>query len=210
MRWFARVLAIWFAYGSLVGCDANYVDGTQIFDDFVQFEVALNMYKRDHGMYPSTQSGLAALESNFSSTKAIALKGYVKTLWPDPWENEYQYRSPGNHNLDGYDIWTHGANGASGGNGIDRDCGNWPDSQSKCAEIYGAYSAKMDFVQEITAYLWFAAVSLAPGLPLYCVGIYLRKLSGKPLYVGYHLFAYAYVSLLISSTIVFFMVARAL
>ena len=120
-------LLTWFAYASLIGCDAGNGNEAQIFDDFRQFDIALTIYKRDHGKFPSTQDGLVALEPNLSSDKAIGKKGYVNALWPDPWRQEYQYRSPGAYNRDSYDIWTLGADGVSGGEGVAQDCGNWPD-----------------------------------------------------------------------------------
>ena len=40
----------------------------------------------------------------------------------DPWGNAYVYRCPGQHNTDGYDLYSLGADGQDGG-GDDSD--NW-------------------------------------------------------------------------------------
>jgi general secretion pathway protein G len=42
----------------------------------------------------------------------------------DPWGNDYQYTSPGTHTKD-YDLYTLGADGQPGGEGVDADIGNW-------------------------------------------------------------------------------------
>lgn len=41
----------------------------------------------------------------------------------DPWGNAFQYRKPGQHGR--YDILSLGADGKTGGNGVDADIGNW-------------------------------------------------------------------------------------
>lgn len=41
----------------------------------------------------------------------------------DPWENTYQYRYPGEHRS--FDIWSHGADKAPGGEGANADIKNW-------------------------------------------------------------------------------------
>jgi len=41
----------------------------------------------------------------------------------DPWQNEYVYRSPGEHG--DYDIISYGADGRPGGEGEDADIVNW-------------------------------------------------------------------------------------
>ena len=40
----------------------------------------------------------------------------------DPWDNPYQYMSPGIHNPDGFDVWSFGPDGI---NGTQDDIGNW-------------------------------------------------------------------------------------
>ena len=52
----------------------------------------------------------------------------VKKL-TDPWGNPYQYSQPGTNNPSGFDLWSHGADGAAGGEGYNGDIGNWEKEQ---------------------------------------------------------------------------------
>ena len=93
--------------------------GIQIKD----LEQALEMYKLDVGRYPSTQEGLAALVNkpgNITGWNGPYLKSDVPM---DPWNRAYNYKYPG-ENAE-VDIFTYGANGTPGGEGEDRDVGNW-------------------------------------------------------------------------------------
>ncbi len=91
-------------------------------------ESGLKMYKLDNGNYPSTEQGLQAL-INKPTTGLIPKKyregGYLesKSLPKDPWGNDYLYISPGNHGE--YDLYSHGADGVSGGEGKDADIESW-------------------------------------------------------------------------------------
>ena len=96
--------------------------------DIKAIGAALDMYKLDNFAYPSTQQGLEALVSRPSGNppaKNWSKDGYLKKLPIDPWGNTYQYLSPGQQNPQSFDIWTLGADGAPGGEGGDRDVGNW-------------------------------------------------------------------------------------
>ena len=48
----------------------------------------------------------------------------------DPWGEDYQYRSPGQFNPDSFDLWSNGADRKPGGDGTDRDIGNWTEETS--------------------------------------------------------------------------------
>ena len=43
----------------------------------------------------------------------------------DPWENDFNYQSPGQHNPHTFDVWSNGSDGAPGGNGLAAEIGNW-------------------------------------------------------------------------------------
>jgi len=89
-------------------------------------EQALDMYKLDNFIYPSTDQGLEALVSKPQSApepKRYNSNGYIKRLPKDPWGNPYQYLQPGQQKP--VDIWSLGADGELGGEGLAADIGNW-------------------------------------------------------------------------------------
>lgn len=95
-----------------------------------QLESALTFYQMDNGRFPTTDQGLQALvekPSGAPEPRNYRPGGYLSvTVVPkDPWGADYQYLSPGQHNPQSFDIWTLGADGAPGGEGADRDVGNW-------------------------------------------------------------------------------------
>jgi len=56
---------------------------------------ALNIYKLDNYVYPTTNDGLEALVSKPSDAKNWKNGGYLSKLPSDPWGNPYLYISPG-------------------------------------------------------------------------------------------------------------------
>lgn len=87
---------------------------------------ALNMYRLDNYHYPSTEQGLEALVSRPAGQPAAPnwkSGGYVETLPTDAWGNDYLYLNPGVHGE--IDVYSLGADGAPGGEGINADIGNW-------------------------------------------------------------------------------------
>ncbi len=99
---------------------------TKAKQDIRAIQSALDLYKLDNYSYPSTDQGLEALVTKPSGTpEARKWKqgGYLDRLPKDPWGNEYQYLSPGSHG--NVDIFTLGADGRPGGEGVNADIGNW-------------------------------------------------------------------------------------
>ena len=93
-----------------------------------QLEAALTFYQMDNGRFPTTEQGLSALIQQPTiapEPRHYNASGYMKKLPNDGWDNPYQYEMPGTNNLDGFDIWSLGADGQPGGSGIDADLGNW-------------------------------------------------------------------------------------
>jgi general secretion pathway protein G len=87
---------------------------------------ALNLYRLDNAVYPSTQQGLKALveaPSGQPQPRNWKAGGYIAQLPLDPWGREYQYLNPGIHG--DIDVWSLGANGLPGGEGINAEIGNW-------------------------------------------------------------------------------------
>ncbi|MBV1911939.1 MAG: type II secretion system major pseudopilin GspG [Kangiellaceae bacterium] len=93
--------------------------------DIKALESALIQYSSDNFMYPTTEQGLQALETKPTSRpepSQYARNGYIN-LVVDPWGNEYQYSYPGEFGE--YDIYSLGADGEEGGEGMAVDIGNW-------------------------------------------------------------------------------------
>jgi general secretion pathway protein G len=87
---------------------------------------ALKLYRLDNLRYPATDQGLAALVSA-PTIPPLPTNwkpgGYLERLPKDPWGNPYQYLNPG---LRGeIDVLSFGADGVSGGDGVDADIGSW-------------------------------------------------------------------------------------
>lgn len=94
--------------------------------DIQSLETALTMYRLDNSKYPTTEQGLPALvtQPTDPSIKHWRPGGYLQHVSKDPWGNDYQYVNPGTHGRE-YDLFSFGADGAPGGDGIDADIGNW-------------------------------------------------------------------------------------
>ncbi len=65
--------------------------------DIRALEAALNLYKLDNFVYPTTDQGLEALVTKPSSPEPANWKagGYVDRLPKDPWNQDYLFLSPG-------------------------------------------------------------------------------------------------------------------
>lgn len=89
-------------------------------------ESALQLYKLDNGVYPSTDQGLKALVEKPTSGPAPTnwkTGGYLAKLPADPWGHTYAYAHPGTQGE--FDLISFGADGAPGGDGKNADVTNW-------------------------------------------------------------------------------------
>ena len=89
-------------------------------------EGALQLYKLDNGVYPSTEQGLKALVEKPSVgviPKKWKLGGYLPKLPEDSWQNPYKYLSPSQKG--DYEIISLATDGEVGGEGINADITNW-------------------------------------------------------------------------------------
>ena len=84
---------------------------------------ALDSYRLDVGSYPTTEQGLQALRKQPSGVDTWNGPYLPKKIPQDPWGNEYHYKQPGEHGA--YDLYSFGADGASGGEGEDADITSW-------------------------------------------------------------------------------------
>ena len=83
--------------------------------DISKISQSIENYKEEFGVYPSTEQGLNVLIE----------KEIVSEINVDLWGEPYRYVYPGKHNLDGYDLWSVGADLKDGGSGTAQDIGNW-------------------------------------------------------------------------------------
>ncbi|AJE22999.1 general secretion pathway protein G [Azotobacter chroococcum NCIMB 8003] len=93
--------------------------------DVALLEQALDMYKLDNFQYPTTNQGLEALVTKPEidpQPKRYNSNGYIKRLPQDPWGNPYQYLQPGTKKA--FDVYSLGADGEMGGEGLAADIGN--------------------------------------------------------------------------------------
>ncbi len=98
--------------------------------DIGSIENALDQYRLDMFAYPTTEQGLEALVTippGEANTDQYRPGGYLRTLPVDPWGRPYQYRQPGEHGP--IDVYSLGADGEPGGEGVKADIANW--SQAK-------------------------------------------------------------------------------
>lgn len=91
-----------------------------------QVSNALDLYKLDNNRYPTTDQGLRALvekPSGAPEPRNWNPDGYMPSVPKDPWDNPYDYSSPG---LNGpYDLISYGADGREGGDGDAADLNVW-------------------------------------------------------------------------------------
>ena len=95
---------------------------TRAQSDIRAIQTALDLYRLDNFKYPTTEQGLAALVKQPVDPTITNYRsgGYLPGLPKDPWNNPYQYISPGADGRD-YDILTLGRDGKPGGEGYDAD-----------------------------------------------------------------------------------------
>ena len=93
--------------------------------DISTIDGALEIYKLQLNNYPTTSQGLQALVTAPGGIDASEYQrgGYIKKLPNDPWGRPYLYASPGQHGE--ADVWTFGADGKEGGEGVNADIGSW-------------------------------------------------------------------------------------
>jgi general secretion pathway protein G len=86
-------------------------------------EKALDQYRLDVGSYPTTEQGLAALNTRPQNLAKWAGPYLKKAVPADPWGALYLYKSPGDHG--DYDLSSLGVDGQPGGSGEAADVTSW-------------------------------------------------------------------------------------
>ncbi|MDR2307275.1 MAG: type II secretion system major pseudopilin GspG [Paucimonas sp.] len=128
-----EIMVVIFIIGLLIAVVAPSVLGNQdkamkqkVMADLATLEQALDMYRLDNLRFPSNEQGLAALAKQPTVEplpRNWRSDGYIRRLPEDPWGSPYQYRMPGEHGR--VDVYSLGADGQPGGEGLDADLGNW-------------------------------------------------------------------------------------
>ncbi len=88
-------------------------------------KAALQTYRLDVGSYPKSEHGLSALISQPSGISRWDGPYLDEELPSDPWGNSYVYQD-GVKNLQGFALYSYGADGKQGGEGLDGDIGYTP------------------------------------------------------------------------------------
>ena len=81
---------------------------------------ALDSYRLDNDMYPTTEQGMQALRVKPEGANNWDGPYLPKDVPNDPWGNQYVFKSPGDHG--DYDLSSYGVDGQSGG---DDDINSW-------------------------------------------------------------------------------------
>ena len=116
------VLLLGFAINKMGG-SLDFARETRIKGDIQSLGTQLMVYQGTNGFFPSTEQGLKALVSKpESDPRPRNWRKLMAEVPQDPFGNEYQYQSPGNHNSDGYDLFSAGADRKPG---TADDIGNW-------------------------------------------------------------------------------------
>lgn len=128
-----EILVVLVIMGILIGLVAPNILGNvdrarlqQLSTDMKTIETTLKMYRLDNFTYPSTEQGLEALVTKPDIDpvpKNWKKDGYIDRLPKDPWGNDYLYVSPGEHGE--FDMYSLGADNVVGGDGQNKDRGNW-------------------------------------------------------------------------------------
>jgi general secretion pathway protein G len=94
--------------------------------DLQTLKTALELYKLDNYVYPTTDQSLQALVAKPTippEPRQWREGGYLDAVPNDPWGFPYNYLSPGEHG--DFDIYSLGADGQFGGAGVNKDIGSW-------------------------------------------------------------------------------------
>jgi general secretion pathway protein G len=98
-------------------------ENQKIDSDLLSFKELLSAYQLETGTLPTTEQGLQALwQKPTAEPVPQRWKPLLEDEVKDPWGHDYQYRNPGKHNPDRYDVWSMGPDGQSD---TDDDVGNW-------------------------------------------------------------------------------------
>ncbi len=123
------VLVILGMLGGLVGprlftqVDASKVDVAET--QVRMLKTAIQAYRLDNGMYPDDNTGLQALVRRPPEIETWNGPYLEEILPSDPWGNDFVYQSRAS-NFQGFALYSYGADGEEGGEGLNADIGFLP------------------------------------------------------------------------------------
>ncbi len=88
---------------------------------------AINLFYLDVGRLPSSEEGLSALVRAPSSARFWQGPYLDNNVPLDPWQNPYEYRLESS-GMSEFSLYSFGADGVAGGEGLNTDIGYLPDS----------------------------------------------------------------------------------
>jgi general secretion pathway protein G len=93
--------------------------------DIVTFKEMMAAYELDNGTLPTNDQGIKALWAK-PTVEPVPPRWHAEldSEVLDPWNHPYQYRNPGKHNPDKYDVFSMGEDGLPD---TADDIGNWTD-----------------------------------------------------------------------------------
>jgi len=96
--------------------------------DLLGFKEMLAAYQLESGTLPTTEQGLKVLWIK-PTIEPIPQhwRAMLESETLDPWGHAYQFRNPGKHNPDRYDVFSMGPDGLPD---TGDDIGNWPDTST--------------------------------------------------------------------------------
>jgi general secretion pathway protein G len=95
--------------------------------DVRTLEQALELFRLDQARFPTTEEGLEALARPPAADAGGLPKRaepYIRRLPEDPWGRPYLYVAPGQDGR-AYDLYSTGADGKDGGEGVNADITAW-------------------------------------------------------------------------------------
>ena len=90
--------------------------------DIAELGTAFDLFEIDTGRYPTSEEGIRALMEQPGNVKDWRGPYLKRLVLNDPWGNPYVYHCPGQHNANGYDLYSFGPDGQEGGTD---DIDNW-------------------------------------------------------------------------------------
>lgn len=91
--------------------------------DIDRLSQAVEMYRLTMGQYPEELADLVVAPRDSQIAAKFPRGGFVKALSQDPWRRDYVYLYPGEN--DEFDIYSFGADGEEGGEGLNADVTSW-------------------------------------------------------------------------------------